>query len=229
MNVLVLGNGLLGSEIIKQTGWDFLSREKDNFDFRSPNTYIEKLDYYDTILNCVGFTDTYSNDILTHKNINYLSVTHLSDICEKNDKKLIHISTDYIYARSKPNASENDLPLISENWYTYYKLLADEYIMLKNPNYLICRCSFKPRPFPYDIAWSDQIGNFDYVDTISKIIVKLIENNCNGLYNVGTEKKSMHDLAVITNQNVKKGNRPLYVPEDVTMNLTKLYDSNILI
>ena len=30
MNVLVLGDGILGSEFVKQTGWDYLSRKKDN-------------------------------------------------------------------------------------------------------------------------------------------------------------------------------------------------------
>jgi hypothetical protein len=29
MKVLVLGDGLLGNEIIKQTNWDYLSRKKD--------------------------------------------------------------------------------------------------------------------------------------------------------------------------------------------------------
>ena len=30
--VLVLGDGLLGSEIIKQTGWEYLSLDKDGWD-----------------------------------------------------------------------------------------------------------------------------------------------------------------------------------------------------
>ena len=32
MRVVVLGDGLLGSEIIKQTGWDIISRKKNGFD-----------------------------------------------------------------------------------------------------------------------------------------------------------------------------------------------------
>lgn len=223
MNVLVLGNGLLGSEIIKQTNWDYLSRKNDNFDFCNPTTYYDKLRKYDTILNCVGFTDTYSKDKEKHKAVNFKSVAHLSDICQKEKKKLIHISTDYVYEYSVPYASEDDIPLISKNWYTYYKLLADEYIMLKNENYLICRCSFKPNPFPYDVAWIDQLGSFDYVDIISELIIKLINKDGNGLYNVGTPAKTIYDLALITNKDIKKGYRPPYVPENITMNIGKLY------
>ena len=30
---LILGYGLLGSELYKQTGWDYISRKKDGIDF----------------------------------------------------------------------------------------------------------------------------------------------------------------------------------------------------
>jgi len=32
LKVLVLGNGLLGGEIVKQTGWEFVSRKTTGFD-----------------------------------------------------------------------------------------------------------------------------------------------------------------------------------------------------
>lgn len=222
MRVLILGNGLLGSEIVKQTSWDYLSRKKDNFNFCDPKNYASKLHKYDTILNCVGYTDTYSQDKERHRKISFKGVADLSDICQEQKKKLIHISTSYVYEYSNVCASENDIPLISRNWYTYYKLLADEYIMIKNDNYLICRCVFKPKPFPYDTAWVDQKGNFDYTDVISELIIKLITKNACGLYNVGTSEKTMYELALITNKNIKMGHRPLCAPENITMNIMKM-------
>jgi dTDP-4-dehydrorhamnose reductase len=224
MKVLILGNGLLGSEIIKQTNWDYLSRENDNFNFCDPKSYVDRLSDYDTILNCVGYTNTYSKEKEKHREINYKGVVDLSDICQKLGKKLIHISTDYVYEYSSSYATEDDIPLICGNWYTYYKLLADEYIMLKNNNYLICRTAFKLKPFPYETAWIDQIGNFDYVDVISDLIIKLINKNARGLYNVGTSEKTIYQLALITNENVKEGHRPFYVPYDITMNIKKLQE-----
>ena len=222
MKIIVLGDGLLGSEIVKQTNWNYLSRMKDGIDFCSPKSYDDKICEYDTVINCIGYTDTYSQDKEKHRQINYESVSILSDICDKNNKKLIHISTDYVYSNSIGDASETDIPLISENWYSYYKLMADEYIILKNKNYLICRTSFKPNPFPYDVAWIDQIGNFDYVDVISNLIIKLIITEQSGVYNVGTVLKTMYELALSTNKNVKIGLKPNYVPHNVSMNLTKL-------
>ena len=222
MSVLIIGDGLLGSEIIKQTGWDYISRKKDQIDFTDISTYKEKLSNYNTILNCVGFTKTYSDDNETVRKINYEGVISLSDYCEKENKKLVHISTDYVYTNSKNNSTENDLPLISPNWYTYYKLLSDEYIVSKNNNFLVCRCSFKPNPFPYENAWVDHIGNFDYVDVISTLLIELINKNAKGLLNVGTEIKSIYDLAIKTNSKVTKSFKPEMVPSNVSMDVTKL-------
>ena len=36
---LILGDGLLGTELVKQTGWDYISRKKDGIDFKDIKTY----------------------------------------------------------------------------------------------------------------------------------------------------------------------------------------------
>lgn len=222
MKIIVLGDGLLGTEIIKQTKWDYISRKKDKFDFNIIESYIPLIKEYDTILNCIANTNTYLSDRNSFRDTNYKSVIDLSNYLNKNNKKLIHISTDYVYANSSSDAKETDLPLISDNWYTYYKLMADEYIQAKNNNYLICRCSFKPNPFPFDKAWLSPIGNFDYVDKIASIIIKLINKDCTGVINVGTNRKNIHELAVQSNKNITPINAPNHVPSDVTMCLDKL-------
>jgi len=222
MSILIIGDGLLGSEIIKQTGWEYISRKKDNIDFTDIKTYEEKLNGFDTIINCVAYTETYSLDREKHRKTNYESIVNLSDYCTQNNKKLIHISTDYVYTLSMENSNEETLPLISNNWYSYYKLMADEYLISKNNNFLICRCSFKPNPFPYHTAWINHIGNFDYVDVISSLIINLINGNAIGVFNVGTEIKSIYNLALKTNSGAIPSLRPNNVPHDVTMDITKL-------
>ena len=61
--------------------------------------------------------------------------------------------------------------------------------------FLLIRTSFKPNPFPYPEAITTQTGNFDYIDVISTIIIKLINSGAVGVYNVGTDKKTMYELA----------------------------------
>jgi hypothetical protein len=89
----------------------------------------------------------------------------------------------------------------------------------------VCRLSHKPYPFPYDKAWSNIKTNGDYVTVISSLVISLINLNCNGVYNVGTETKSIYDLAKQT-RNVEPILKPTNVPDDTTMNLNKL--KNIL-
>lgn len=224
MEIIVLGDGLLGSEIIKQTGWDYISRKKDNIDFTKVESWSELLLPYDVIVNCIAHTKTYDLNKELHWNINYKAVSILTEYCNNHNKKLVHISTDYVYTNSVNEASENNVPIHGNNWYSYTKLLADAHIELKSKNYLICRETHKPNPFPYETAWVDQIGNFDYVDKISSLIIKLIKNNSQGIYNVGTEIKSIHKLAELTNK-VRPGLKPENIPSNTSMNLNKLKDA----
>ena len=200
-NVLVLGDGILGSKIIEQTNWDYISRKKDGFDIREAHQF--NFVNYKTIVNCIAYTNTYSNDKTLNWDINYKAVTNLVDYCNQHDLKLVHISTDYVYTNSINEASENDIPIHGNNWYSYTKLLADAYVELRSKDYLIIRESHKIKPFPYENAWIDIVGNFDYVDVISDLIIKLIKNNSKGIINVGTELKTILQLAQLSNKNVK--------------------------
>ena len=64
-SIVVLGNGLLGSEISNQTNWDLISREKDRFDINDEYNFSKLLEY-DVIVNCIANTNTYSTDKTAH-------------------------------------------------------------------------------------------------------------------------------------------------------------------
>jgi dTDP-4-dehydrorhamnose reductase len=234
MKVVILGNGLLGTEIQKQTGWDIISRKEDGFDITQPDKFFPYfMDVFDgvavsfkynVIINCIANTNTYSNNKEEHWNVNYKGVADLVDFCNQWNIKLVHVSTDYVYTNSIEKASENDIPIHGNNWYSYTKLLGDAYIELKSNNYLVCRGTHKPKPFPYNKAWIDQIGNFDYVDAISKLITQLIQSNSTGVFNIGTHPKSMFELASQTIP-VEVAFRTPEVPGNTTMNVNKLNDA----
>jgi len=232
MKIVILGDGLLGSNIHQITGWDIISRKQNSFDITQPELFykyfIESYEgviftpKYNVIVNCIANTNTYSNDKTSHWNVNYKGVANLVDFCVIHNIKLVHISSDYVYTNSVENASENDVPIHGNNWYSYTKLLADAYIELKSNNYLICRGTHKPKPFPYDKAWINQTGNFDYVDCIATYIIHLIHTKAVGLYNIGTETKTVYDLAQKTNPDVKQAFKLDNVPLNTTMNVNKL-------
>jgi len=231
-NICILGDGLLGSELEKQTNWDVISRKRNKFDITYPEDYHKFLinsehgvvfyPKYDVLVNCIANTDTYTSEKTEHWDVNLQGVKHLIDFCNEWKIKLIHISTDYIFTHSLDNASENTVPVHCATWYGYTKLVADALVQLESNNHLLIRTTHKPNPFPYEKAWEDQIGNFDYVDVITSRIIKLIEGNANGVFNIGTERKSMYDLAQKTNPNVKSNKvSSSLTPKNVTMDTSK--------
>jgi|TARA_R100000081_G_C4761413_1_gene140103 nucleoside-diphosphate-sugar epimerase len=215
MKVLILGDGILGSEIKKQTGWDMMSRKLTNFDINSSD--LRDLSTYNTVVNCIAHTDTYSPGKIKHLEVNYNFVKKLSDFCLNRGLKLVHISTEFVYANSNSLTSETDKPIPDNTWYAKSKLLADNYIELTNDNALICRELHKPYPFPYDEVWKVKTSG-DTVNNIAALIIKLINKDVTGIYNVGTGEKWLKELA----PNAKEIEPPEYVPKDTSMNLNKL-------
>tara|TARA_B100000427_G_C15496860_1_gene590216 strand:+ start:302 stop:994 length:693 start_codon:yes stop_codon:yes gene_type:complete len=222
--VLVLGDGLLGSELVKQTGWQYVSRKKNKLPLDRLLTIILS-DDSDILVNCIANTDTYSDDKDLIMDVNFKFIVELVNELEigyHRQKKLVHISTDYVYSNSVHYASETDVPIHNESWYAYSKLLADAYIENFSKNYLICRMTHKPKPFPFDKAWKNQIGNFDYVDEQVKRLIKLIEVGATGVVNIGGEDTSMYELALKTNPKVEPNECEHPVPNILTMNTDKM-------
>jgi dTDP-4-dehydrorhamnose reductase len=220
---VILGNGLLGKELAKQTGWDILSRSVDGVNITDITTWAHLLLPYDVVVNCIAYTKTYGDNKQQHWDINYKAVVELVDYCNLHGKKLVHISTDYVYANSIDPPNEEGVPVHQATYYAYTKLLADGYIELKAKNYLILRGTHKQNPFPYKNAWTNHLGNFDYIDVIADLYVKLIKKDAKGLFNVGTLNKSMYHLALRTNPNVLPiQNKDTRIPLDVSMDISKL-------
>jgi dTDP-4-dehydrorhamnose reductase len=96
-------------------------------------------------------------------------------------------------------------------------------VQLKCNDYLCVRGTHKTKPFPYETAWTDQVGNFEYVDEMVKIILQLVDKDVSGVINVGSDKKTMHDLALQTKSDVKQSIVPnKIIPTNLTMNLDRL-------
>jgi dTDP-4-dehydrorhamnose reductase len=222
VNVVILGDGLLGKELARQTKWDVLSRKKDGIDFTDLAGWAYKLICYDVVINCIAFTKTYEENKEESWSTNVKALDDLIDYCNKTSKKLVHISTDYVYAGSEENCSEEGVPVHLGTFCGYTKLIGDALVQLRSNDHLICRLSHKPNPFPYEKAWSDVQTNCDYVDVIAGLVVKLINNKAQGVFNVGTETKSIYELAFKTNERVGLSNKPEQAPSNTTMSLDKL-------
>lgn len=223
--IVVLGDGLLGAELVKQTKWDYVSRKKDALNIDNDYALQSSIIDYDVVVNCIANTETMSKEREGHWNLNYRFPYRLANMCNNLRKKLVHISTDYVYGRCKQMpSSETDVPVSQESWYAHTKLLGDSIVQLISKDYLICRCSHKSHEFTYPVVFTDKYGNFDYVEKIAELIIALIKRDASGIFNIGTELKSMYDLIKDEHPNVK----PVPIPDDIDiphvidMNLSKM-------
>lgn len=221
MSKLILGDGLLGSELVKQTGWDYISRKKNQKNLYELLEDIAESEA-NTVINCIGNTDTYSDDKDSMMDVNYKFVVELTMLLNNLGKKLVHISTDYVYSNSVQYAKETDVPIHNDTWYGYSKILSDGWVENFSNDYLLCRMTHKPKPFPYEKAWTNQIGNFDYVDNQAKRLVGLVNSDIKGIVNVGRETVSMYELAKQTKKDVVRNECDYPVPQIITMNINKL-------
>ena len=62
------------------------------------------------------------------------------------------------------------------------------------------------------------------MDTITSLIVECINKDLSGVYNLGTDVKTMFDLASETNVVVKSFTPP-HVPKNLSMDINKLKSS----
>ena len=123
--IIVLGAGILATEIVKQTSWSQVSRNGDGFDITDLSTWQNLLDEATVIVNCIAYTKTYDSNQDANWKVNVVGVKSLIDFCNQRSIKLIHISTDYIYSNSVHQASETDVPVHIPTWYGYSKLVGD--------------------------------------------------------------------------------------------------------
>lgn len=125
MKILVLGgNGMAGHMIVqflkKNTDYDikYTSRIKDDIngyylevkELASVENLIETLKP-DILINCIGvLNDKAEQNKMDAFLINGIFPHQLASLMERNDGKLIHLSTDCVFSGDKGNYKEYDLP-----------------------------------------------------------------------------------------------------------------------
>jgi len=149
--------------------------------------------------------------------INVLGTLNVLKACKLLEKKLIYISTDYVFDGEKGNYNADD-PINPLSKYAKTKA-SGELLVRTYDNSLIIRTSFYGHNFPYDAAFTDQWTSKSYVDIIApKVLDKIMENSF-GIAHVGSDRKTVYDIACERKKNVKAISRSdvgISVPYDTS-------------
>lgn len=136
--------------------------------------------------------------------------------------KLVHISTDYVFWGDRGRYSEEDPVGPVRNYYALSKLAAEE-VARVYMNTLVIRTSFRPREWPYPVAFTDVYTSQDYVDIIAPEIALAVRHVLeipDDTLHIATERKSVYELARRRSFDVKPGTRReagVELPEDISL------------
>lgn len=207
MRILVTGkNGQLGQSIKKivykksdifSNNCDFVFVGRNELDLKSVtsiHTYFDK-NKFDIIINCAAYTkvDKAEADINQAYLINHLAVKEIALIAKKNNMKLIHISTDFVFDGLK-NQSYNETDVASPlNIYGKSKLAGELAIFsIMNSNAIILRTSWLYSEFGNNFVntiiinakknkklqiVSDQYGTPTYANDLAQAIMCILTND----------------------------------------------------
>lgn len=196
MNIAITGKtGILTSEL-QRLDSTIISLSSNEYDI-SKFSIIKMLDEinFDTLIHAGAITNSslIKDAPLNAIQTNIIGTAYLSQYCLLNNKRLVYISTDYVYPGDTGNYHESD-PILPHNEYAWSKLGGECSVKLV-PNHLIIRTSFGADNYPYEYAWDNLITSKDYVDIITPKIYKASLSNLTGILNIGTEPKSIHNYA----------------------------------
>jgi dTDP-4-dehydrorhamnose reductase len=233
MYLLTGGSGTLGTELQKHL--DCWIPVRENFDVTDSVRVMEgelwsmgcDWSKIGAVIHCAGYTDVPGAEVNKREaiEVNITGTKNIVELAKLHDKRVIYISTDYVYAGIAKGYREVD---VAEpfNFYGFTKLAGEAYVDLDKD--LVVRTSFKKANLwntKLNKAFVDIHTSADFVDIIAKDIVLLIKNDINGIVNVGTERKTIYDLACRRNPSVEKISRfeiNCRMPKDISMDISKL-------
>ena len=154
------------------------------------------------LIHCAALSrpmDIHEKNIEESISRNIIGTCNIVKVCNQKKIKLIYFSTNYVYAGTKGNYSEED-PVLPINNYALSKL-GGECAVQMYKNSLILRICMSEKPFIHNKAFNDVETNFMYHEDFAKNLLKLIDKK--GIINVGGPKQIVFNFAKKTNFKVK--------------------------
>ncbi len=202
MKILVTGkNGQLGKSINKMivnnkrdNEFVFVGREElDQSKKNSITSYFEN-NNFDIIVNCAAYTavDKAEEEKELADQVNHLAVAQLAEIANKQQAKLIHISTDYVFDGESIEPYLESDPTRPINTYGKTKLAGEKAVLnLMSRNAVIIRTSWVYSEYGNNFIHTilklgkdrdklsivdDQVGSPTYAGDLAKVIINILQN-----------------------------------------------------
>ena len=234
--LLTGGSGRLGTELrteLRTLGVEVFAPPHAELDVTRLETVERALERYepDVVVHAAAYTDVAGAE--TEREacwaINVGGTRNVVLALAGRGAKLVHVSTDYVFWGDKGGYAEGDTPGPVRNYYALSKLAAEEVARTRLDS-LVIRTSFRPREWPYPVAFEDVYTSQDYVDVIAPkvaLVARYASSIPHPILHIATERKSVYELARRRSPDVRSGSRKdstVILPEDISLD-TGLWQS----
>ncbi len=130
---------------------------------------------------------------------NIIGTSNVVLMCERYNKKIVYISTDYVYEGTDGNYKEKDAlkPFTKYGW----SKLGGECAVQMYDNHLILRMAMNKKPFPHPKALIDMKKSLMWIKDAASVTLKLLDET--GTVNVGGKSQSVYDFVKEENPKIK--------------------------
>ena len=218
MQILITGAyGQLGCEFnhLKQkySEWEFLFTDVDSLDLTDQEAVRQffAANSIDFVVNCAAYTavDKAESDVEAAERANADAPKNLAIHAQTHGSKLIHVSTDYVFAGNACTPYSEDDEVSPQGVYGETKLKGERNVIQENPDSIIIRTSWLYSSFGHNFVKTmlrlgkekeeisvvfDQVGTPTYAADLAKAILDIIrytqEDTTNfvpGLYHFSNE------------------------------------------
>jgi len=227
--LLTGGTGRLGREL-RSLMPDLAAPPRSELDVTRPETIAAAVRRRrpDVLVHAAAFTDVAAaeRDRATCWRVNVEGTRNVVRAAVEDNVFLVYISTDYVFEGAAGGYKEDDTPGPPCNTYALTKLVAEQLVRLAD-HHLVIRTSFRPREWPYPVAFTDAYTSQDYVDVIAPDIALAIRR-CRDVpwrtLHVATERKSAFELARRRRPDVRPAARSdadVPLPYDVSLDVSR--------
>ena len=222
------GEGRFASEIINSnTEYDIYAPSKSEMDISDIHSIRRAIYKFnpDIFLHPAALTRPMLRHVENPElsiRLNIIGTSNVCLACIERHKKLVYISTDYVYPGITGDYKEED-PLLPVNQYAWSKLGGECAVKLYD-NSLIIRVCMTEKPFVHPKALVDSQKSLMYIDDAAKVCLKIMDET--GVINVGGEATTLYDFAKQERPDIEKIYRKdikdVKMAKDSTMNMEKL-------
>lgn len=227
--LLTGGSGRLGRELIQLIP-GVVAPSRADLDVTRRETIEHALERYQpsVVVHAAAYTNVAGaeTDRKTCWDVNVEGTRNLVRALAGRQIHLVHISTDYVFDGNRGGYREDDPVGPVRNYYALSKLAAEQVVRVLD-RHLVIRTSFRPRDWPYPVAFDDVYTGQDYVDIIAPKIAKAITHYREIPYqtlHIVTERKSVYDLARRRKPDVAAGskqNAAVQLPNDISLDISR--------